>query len=242
VAATRSGRLRLLAATAALVTAWLVTPHAVPLYDALGVPDEPYRYVTPPAGYQQTPPPSSVSFVVPAANGTNTDGVLAQTKEQTSQSGIFIIPKSLSGPASTKTFKVSITAKAPDGNTPSGPVDGNVYQVQLWADSSPTATLSAANTTSMVYIQRATSTKIAAADLLYRPAGGSWRLIPDTKGGTDSFQGYFAGAGDYALVVATAPASSSSHTLVIVVLVLVVLAMVGAVVLIRIARRTSSRT
>jgi hypothetical protein len=242
VAATRSGRLRLLAASTALVLAWLATPHAVPLYDALGIPDEPYRYVTPPAGYQQTPPPSSVSFDLPAAGGTNTGGVLAQTKEQTSQAGIFIVPKALTGPASTKSFKISITAEAPDGDTPEGPIDGNIYKIELFADGSPTATLNPADTESMPYVQRATSSTIAAANLLYRPAGGTWKEIPDTKGGTDSFQGYFAGAGDYALVVATAPASSSSHTLVIVVLVLVVLAMVGAVVLIRIARRSSSRT
>jgi hypothetical protein len=240
--AARSGRFRLLAATAALVTAWLVTPHAVPLYDALGIPDEPYRYVSPPPGYQLTPPPSSVSFDLPATDGTNTGGVLAQTREQTSQAGVFIIPRSLTGPASTKTFKISITAEAPDGSTPNGPVDGNVYKVELFADGSPTATLNPADTGNMPYVQRATSTTIAAATLFYRPAGGTWKEIPDTKGGSDSFQGYFAGAGEYALVVAKAPASSSSHTLVIVVLVLVVVAMLGAVVLIRVARRSSADT
>lgn len=240
--ARRPGRLRLLAATAALVTAWLATPHAVPLYDALGIPDEPYRYVTPPAGYQVTPAPSSVSFDLPAADGTNTGAVLAQTKEQTSQAGLFVVPKALVGPATTKVFKVTITAEAPDGDTPNGPVDGNVYRIQLWADASPTATLNPADAQAMTYQQRATSSSIAAASLLYRPAGGTWREIPDTKGGSDSFQGYFAGAGDYALVLAKAPASTSSHTLVIVVLVLVVVAMVGAVVLIRIARRTASET
>ncbi|MDX6209931.1 MAG: hypothetical protein QOE24_2322 [Frankiales bacterium] len=239
--AARASRIRLLAASAALATAWLAAPHAVPLYDGLGVPDEPYRYVTPPAGYQQTPPPSSVSFELPAAGGTNTGGVLAQTKEQTSQAGVFIVPKALSGPAATKTFKITITAEAPDGPTPEGAIDGNMYKVQLWADNSPTATLTAVGKGSMPYIQRATSAAIPAASLLYRPPGGTWTTIPDTRGGTDSFQGYFAGAGDYALVQTKAPVTKSSHTLVIVVLVLVVLAMAGAVVLIRLSRRAPAK-
>ncbi|MDX6257952.1 MAG: hypothetical protein QOJ11_4286 [Frankiales bacterium] len=239
--AARSGRIRLLAASATLVAAWLAAPHAVPLYDGLGVPDEPYRYVKPPAGYQQTPPASSISSEMPAAGGTNTGGVLAQTKEQTSQAGVFIIPKALSGPATTKTFKISITAEAPDGPTPQGAIDGNMYKIQLWADNSPTATLTAAGKDSMPYIQRATSASITDAALLYRAPGGTWTSIPDTRGGTDSFQGYFAGAGDYALVQTKAPATKSSHVLVIVVLVVIVVAMAGAVVLIRLSRRAPAK-
>ena len=240
MAAVRPGRIRLIAAAAALATAWIAAPHAVPLYDALGIPDEPYRYVTPPAGYQQTPPPSSISVTLPAANGTNTGGLLVQTKEQTSQVGIFLTPSSLSGPADTKTFTATITPEAPDGPTPSGPIDGNLYRIALLADGAPATLKPTAD--SLPYVQRATSATIAAAKLMYRPTGGTWRELPDSKGGTDSFTGYFAGPGDYALVVAKAPASSSSHILVIVVLVLVVVAMVGAVVLIRIARRASAET
>ena len=233
----RRVRARLLAALAALLTAWLVAPHAVPLYDGIGVPDEPYRYVQPPAGYQKTPAPSSASVQLPAVNGTNKDGALVQTKEISAQSQMYFLPNGLSGPASTKTFTITITPEAPDGDTPGGPVDGNVYRIALLADGQPaTLTETGKNT---VYLQRATSPKVAAATLYYRPAGGSWTVIPDTKGGTDSFQGYFAGAGDYALAPAKAATKSSSHSLlIIVILVLVVLAMAGAVVLIRLSRRS----
>ena len=231
---------RLLIAAAALLTAWLVAPHAVPLYDGIGIPDEPYRYVKPPAGYQQTPPPSSASTQFAAANGTNPQGGLVQTKEISAQSQMYFLGNGLKGPATTKTFTITITPEAPDGTTPAT-ADGNVYRIAFLADGKPGATLSDTGRNT-VYIQRATSAKIAAATLYYRPAGGSWTAIPATKGGTDSFQGYLAGPGDYALAPSKAPASSNNHVLLIVILVLVVLAMAGAVVLIRLSRQRPTST
>lgn len=61
----RPGRVAL--AAAALAAAWLLTPAAVPLYDGVGFPDEPYRYVVPPTGYRTTPPPTRAFGSVPAA-------------------------------------------------------------------------------------------------------------------------------------------------------------------------------
>jgi hypothetical protein len=237
----RARRARLLAAAAALATAWIAVPHAVPLYDGLGVPDEPYRYVTPPAGYQKTPAPSSSTTTFPAVNGAGpSDGFYDLTKEQSPQFGVFIATNAITGPASTKTFTITITQQAPTGGTPGGPVDGNVYQVSLLADSSPNATLADAAKDSLVTLIRATSATIANATIYYRPAGGSWTGLPTLRGGTDSFQAYFVGAGQYAVVPGKGAASSSAHQVLIIgLLALVVLAMVGAVVLIRLSRRTT---
>ena len=236
----RGSVVRVLAAGAALLTAWLATPHAVPLYDGIGVPDEPYRYVSPPAGYQKTPAPSSFSLSVPATGGTNGgDGFYAQTKEIAAQYGLFVSPHSITGPGGTTTLKVTITPQAPDGPAPQGAINGNVYRVQLWADATPTATVAPAAKDMLVYVMRATSARVAAVTMIYRPSGGSWTVVPNTRAGTDSFQAYFVGAGDYALIAAKAAQDSSSHTLVIVILILVVAAMAGAVLLIRLSRRTT---
>jgi hypothetical protein len=229
----------MLAAAAALATAWLATPHAVPLFDGIGVPDEPYRYVTPPAGYQKTPAASSATITSPASGGLNTQGFYAQTAEISAQYGVFITPKALAVPTSASSVKITVAPEAPDGTTPDGVIDGNVYRVALSAGSSTTVTLTASGKAQSQYSMRATSAKIPAAKTLYRPAGGAWTVIPNTKGGTDSFQAYFQGAGDYALVATKAAATSSSHVLIIVIIVLVVLAMAGAVVLIRLSRRTA---
>ncbi|BEP13786.1 hypothetical protein acdb102_20970 [Acidothermaceae bacterium B102] len=231
----------MLAAAVALATAWLATPHAVPLYDGIGVPDEPYRYVTPPAGYQKTPAPSTSTTTVPAKGGVNSgDGFYALTKEQSAQFGVFINTGSIAGPATTKTFTIAITPQAPQGGTPGGPVDGNVYQVALLADASPTATVAPADKDSLVMLIRATSAKIANASIYYRPTNGSWTSVPTQRGGTDSWQAYFQGAGQYAVVAGTAASTGSSHrTLIIALLVLVILAMAAAVLLIRLSRRTT---
>lgn len=230
-----------MAAAAVLGTAWLATPHAIPLYDGIGVPDEPYRYVQPPAGYQKTPLPSKASVTIPASGGTNSgSGVLVQTSEQSSQSGLFVIPKSFTAPVTTKSFTVTITPEAPDGVTPGGAPDGNVYRIEVLADGKTEAGLNSTNGTSVDYTQRATSPKIATAALYFRPLGGSWRTLEVAKSGTDSFGAIFAGPGDYALVATKSASSSSSHTLVIVILVLVVVAMAGAVLLIRVSRRATS--
>ena len=233
------GRARLLVAAAALATAWLATPHAVPLYDGIGVPDEPYRYVAPPAGHQKTPAPSSSTTTVPAKGGVNSgDGFYALTKEQSAQFGVFINTGSIAGPASTKTFTITVAPQAPEGGTPGGPVDGNVYQVALLADGSPTATVAPADKDSLVMLIRATSATIANASIYYRPSNGGWTQVNTQRGGTDSWQPYFQGAGQYAVVAGAAAGSGSSHqTLIIALLVLVTLAMAAAVLLIRLSRR-----
>ena len=236
----RARRARFLAATAALATAWIAVPHAVPLYDGLGVPDEPYRYVSPPAGYQKTPAPSSSTTTLPAANGLSTgDGLYASTKEQSPQFSVFIAAGSIATPPTAKTATITITQQAPTDKTPGGPVDGNVYQVTLLADGAPTAKLATSAQDSLVALIRATSAKIANATIYYKPAGGKWTALPSQRGGTDSFQAYFQGAGQYAVVAGSADGgSSSSHQVLIIgLLVLVVLAMVGAIVLIRLSRR-----
>jgi hypothetical protein len=238
----KARRARLLAAAAALATGWIAVPHAVPLYDGLGVPDEPYRYVNPPAGYQKTPPPSSSTTTVPAAHGASTgDGFYATTKEQSPQFGVFIATGSIAAPATAKSVTITITQQAPTDKTPGGPVDGNVYQVTLLADGAPTATLAPAAKDSLVTLIRATSAKVANATVYYKPPGGKWTALPSQRGGTDSFQAYFQGAGQYAVVAGSADGgSSSSHqALIIGLLALVVLAMVGAIVLIRLSRRAT---
>jgi hypothetical protein len=233
-------RERVIGAAAALLVAWLAAPHAVPLYDGVGVPDEPYRYVAPPAGYAKTPAPSSESMTFAAKNGTNTgQGAYVQTKEVSSQCGVYIYPGGLAGPADTTSFKVTLTPQAPSGTTPFGTINGNVYLVQLWAGSAPTATLSAADSDSLQIAMRATSAKIGNATMIYRPVGGQWtKLQPPDRPGTDTWQTLFKGTGQYALIAGGSGGGGGVPVLVIVLVVVVVLALAGALVLIRLSRRT----
>ena len=56
--------------------AWLVA-GGLPIYDGIGSPDEPYRYVAPPPGYRHTPAPTIASDKLPLKNGTNGNTYLA---------------------------------------------------------------------------------------------------------------------------------------------------------------------
>ncbi|MDQ6649765.1 MAG: hypothetical protein M3Z02_06575 [Actinomycetota bacterium] len=73
---------RLLGALAVLVAAWLLAPGGVPLYDGVGFPDEPYRYVVPPrADLPRTDPPTEGRDMVRAADAAGGSEVLAQSRE-----------------------------------------------------------------------------------------------------------------------------------------------------------------
>ena len=240
----RRGAVRLWCAAAALLVAWIATPGAVPLYDGIGIPDEPYRYVNPPAGSAKTPPPSSMSFSTPAENGTNPKAFYASTKEVSAQFGVFVTKQTLQGPTTTKVLRITGTPEAaPTAKTPYGVIDGNIFKVTLWADTSPTATLSAQGKDSLVYAMRATSAKIPAVTFLFRPTpSAAWVTVPNERLGTDSFQAYLQGSGEYALTPATAKSSSSGPRTIIIVLIVVVVALAGTVVLIRLSRRKSAQT
>src|SRR5437868_4317124 len=70
----RAGHARMsrawLAGGAALVAAMsALGTGGPPVYDGIGQPDEPYRYVAPPPGYRHTPPATSAGAAVPLYKG-----------------------------------------------------------------------------------------------------------------------------------------------------------------------------
>jgi len=146
---------RLVAAAAALGAAWLVAPAAVPLYDGIGFPDEPYRYVDPPAGYRKTPPATRALGSVPAGGATSrtpgggSTGAAAERSVSTRDIGIksgeygpqvemYVAKGSLTGPAGTRGYQISAMPVAPGRPAPAGGqvgadvrIDGDVYRVKI---------------------------------------------------------------------------------------------------------------
>lgn len=160
-----AGRLwRVALAVAALAAAWLVTPSAVPLYDGVGFPDEPYRYVDPPAGYQTTPPPTRAFGSVPAAkiaaggettpapgagptapaaHSASTRDIGVKSAEYGPQVELYVAKGALTGPAGVRGYQISAIPVAPSGNATGGQVDpdvridGDVYRVDINCSSRP---------------------------------------------------------------------------------------------------------
>jgi hypothetical protein len=190
-----------LAAALALMVTWLVAPAAVPLYDGVGFPDEPYRFVQPPPGYRKTAPPTGAFGHVPASGGTSRDDFDAASREQGPQVEVFISRTGLTGPNSVRWFDIRADPIAP-GPSPTGmPINGNAYRVQVDSDPPGPVTVKAQNDNLDVWIAlRATAARDSLPTMLYRASpAAAWRPLQTEQAGTDVYDSAFAGPGDYAL-------------------------------------------
>ena len=233
-----------MAAVAALLTAWVVVPAAVPLFDGLNFPDEPYRYVVPPADYQKTPAPDHATGSAAVTGTTNGTTVYVNTDEQAPQINV-VLPGGLLGVTSGATsVTVSVAPRGPDRQPSKGSIEGNVYRVSAVASPAGAVTWApppgdAASASTMVL--RATSARQPPPVFLYRAHPTlAWTVLPTAPTGNDVYRTPFAGFGDYALafgVVATASPHSDALAISLSVLLVVVLLAVAAVLVVRLRRR-----
>jgi len=115
-------------AIALLLGVWLLAPAAVPLYDSFQ-PDEPYRYVTAPAGWKQNSAPTVAQATVGFRDGVNT-AQFCNSAEFGPQVSMYIPAGSLGVPAGTTKVDISATPLAPTAPLPAdGTVVSNVYRV-----------------------------------------------------------------------------------------------------------------
>lgn len=235
----------LASAIGALAVAWAVVPPAsVPLYDGIGFPDDPYRYVDPPPGYQHTPPPSEARATSVTADGTNTGGFYVNSAENAAQVSLFIAAGSLQVPASASIVAVRATAVAPDGSPVGAKIDGNVYRIAggTVADGHTTesgvsvrsGSAAAASTLHM----RATTARRPMPSFYYRAEpSDSWRSLPGAPAGRDIYTTSFVGFGDYVLAFG-ASSSGGGSSLVVVWPILGACVFIAAVIVaVRVTRR-----
>ena len=241
---TRAAACRCAAALAALVLAWIAVPGAIPLFDGINFPDEPYRYVAPPAGYQRTPAPDHASGSAAVTGSTNAATVYVNTDEQAPQINV-VLPGGLLGVTpGAASVTVSTVPMAPDRQPSKGSIDGNVYRVAAVATPAGAVTWApppgdAASASTIVL--RATSARPPPPVFLYRARPTlAWTVLPTAAYGNDIYRTQFAGFGDYALafgVVATSSPHSSALAISLSVLLVVVLLAVAAVLVVRLRRR-----
>lgn len=237
---TRGASGRCVAALVALLAAWVAVPGAVPLFDGINFPDEPYRYVAPPTGYPKTPAPDHASGETAVSGRTNTSTVYVNTDEQAPQVNVVIPSGLLAVSGGATSVSVIADPEAPDRQPGNGTIDGNVYRVTATATPTGTAAWApppgdAASVSTVV--MRATSAARPAPVFLYRAAASlPWSVLPTAPVGNDIYRTQFHGFGDYALAfgVVVAPAGSNlGVSVLIAVPVVVVLLAAGAVLLVR---------
>jgi len=181
--------MRRLAAGLLLVTVgWLASPSAVPVYDGVGQPDEPYRY----AGRENAPVP--VSLTVKAQGGSS---VALQLRS--AENGPQVLVDLAAGALSSTTSTVTLTATplAGDGQAaPQGTLDGNVYRVTA----SPGATLRPDVAQGFLFLRAAVMTRPDPVLLHRARPADPWVKVKTVRTGRDILSTPFRELGDYAVV------------------------------------------
>lgn len=174
---------------------WLASPPATPpLYDGLGIPDEPYRYVSPPAGYRHTAAPTGSLFTYPIT-GSNAMVALV-SKEQGPQVQIVIAESALKAPSGATTMTLRVTPLAPTNQPPDGTIRSNVYRFTAETDHGQATADSDPNN---LVVLRAPTAPPPAWVIEY-DSGSGWQRLNTSRTGNDVYQAPLAGIGNYAIV------------------------------------------
>ena len=237
---------RVLLAAAALVgIAWWLSPVASPpLYDSLGQPADPYRYLNPPPGNSHGEPSTAKQDATISGGAIN--ATFISTTEQPPQVQVLIGDNAVAVPAGATKVTISITAVPPPIPIPAafGVLDGNVYQVSVTPDVAGPLTLKPGATPPTVVL-RGPPGSTGAQILRLQDAGGAWEKLhtvplgaaQDMVAASTGAFGWFTlvlpkGAGD-----GGGAGGSGAFPVVAVVVPAVLLALIATLLAMRLSRR-----
>lgn len=197
-----------LIAAAALGLAAAIGPAAVPIYDGIGNPDEPYRYVNPPAGYRDTKPPTTASETLKVLHGRSASGQV-NTDEFGPQLALYVPSGALALPADATAVTVTATPIAPPAELPSdGTIEGNVYRVTVAASGGQVDLIGLGNQAPVLDMRAPTAHQPGPVFEHYD--NGRWTSYETSRIGNDIYRTRIDALGDWALVRRDSGASSSS--------------------------------
>lgn len=215
---------------------WLLSAvPAPPLYDGLGLPPEPYRYLNPPPRSHQAGPPTSVTRTL-TLTSTGSPFFVLQTAEQPPQAQLHLDENAIVSPRGPQKLTLSLKPVPPPSDAPSdGIIAGNVYRLSAVAQSGQPARFNPQGAT--VDLRGVGPAKRPAIE---EYANGQWtRLSTGQFLGTLIYSAEIRTTGDFALVVAGAAATSSSFLPLIIVAAVVLILAVLVLVVVRLARGRS---
>jgi hypothetical protein len=188
---------------------WLLAaPRTPPLFDGVGFPDEPYRYVVAPAGAAPTKAVTSASASVPIQSGKSRS-VSVMTAEQGPQASLFLAAAAVLTTGAPTSVEVRLTPLAPPSTPADGTIPGDAYAVSGAAEPSGTTAISGATNaaTVMLRIPKATSQTVA-IELL---TAGRWEQLTTFKTGTDVYSANLPAFGTVAAVIVTDPSRAVEY-------------------------------
>lgn len=180
------------------MVAWVLAPAVTPIYDGVGQPDEPYRWVKPPAGAKTTKAPTSVEKLV-AVNGGFSAAQFANTAEVGPQVSLYLPPKALQVPTGATSITVDVKPLAPTAPLPKdGTILTNVYHMTATAGGQSVAVIGTGPSEPSLQM-RAPTAKQPGPVFEHRTATG-WQRTRTIRVGVDIYQTQAPVLGDWALV------------------------------------------
>ncbi len=220
------------AAGFALAVAWLVAPATVPVYDGIGNPDEPYRYVVPAAGAKDTAPPDTARESVPVEAGRNT-AIYVNTAEVGPQLSLYLPAGALAAPVGAERLEVVATPLAPPSALPpDGRIVGNVYRLTATAGGRPADLIGLQDQLPVLDMRAPTGAQ--PGPVFEHFDGERWSRATTTRVGVDVYRTRVPALGEWALVrLDRHRAGGSTSTALWLVPGVLVLALGGAVLAVR---------
>jgi hypothetical protein len=197
------------AALVALLTAWVLAPAAVPVYDGLSNPDEPYRYVDPPPTAKTTKTPTTARATIEVQTGTNLTQ-FANSQEVAPQVSVYVPAGAIEVPDGVTSIELTATPKAPSPPLPDdGVLVGNVYVLAATADGQSLDVI-ATGTKAPTIQMRAPQGKQPTTTFEHL-VDGQWVAVKTARIGLDLYQASAEDFGDYALVQLTDTADETDN-------------------------------
>lgn len=215
VIAVPSSQHRLLAAAGVVGALFLVSPRQVPLYDGVGFPDQPYRYVVPPAGSTGTPPPTAAHGRLKLVKGSNADFLTVASTELGPQVLVDVPPAALTVTGAATYVDVQARPTRATAPPADGIPDSNVYDVSLTSPAGPVTVLPSGEGIQLTL--RAIRGAPPDPVMEYRATPSEpWQHLTTGQNGQDTYAAVLRGTGQFLLVqpkAATTAAAgrSSSH-------------------------------
>jgi hypothetical protein len=192
-----AGLVLVLATLALAGTVLARPPHAPPLYDGVGFPDEPYRWVVPPQGEQRTHlAATEATMRIPVTSGAN-----VESRAQSDEKGPQILLTAFAGAFAVPAGGSSITVRAvphavPDIQPDHGHVVSNLYVITAEAEGRP-VTL-ARDYALLLNLRAVRSTPQAV--VVCRWTGSGWQQVATDRVGVDIYAAWLDTIGPVALV------------------------------------------
>ena len=176
----------------------MLGPSLVPIYDGIGNPDEPYRYVDPPANYRATKPPTTAMSKLKVTNGQSASAQI-NTDEFGPQLALFVPVGAFAAPNGADRVTVTAAPVAAPAQLPrDGTIEGNVYRVTATAPGGAVDLIGIGNQAPILDMRAPTARQ--PGPVFQHFENGRWTPYETSRVGNDIYRTRMDALGDWALV------------------------------------------